>query len=927
MSKASMSSLKDFFWSLRGGKLLVALVVVIGAVVIFGRLATTALVEILWHAELGYGGVFWKRVVWQWGARLGAGLAAALLVFFNLRVVARTLGGIQIKRRFGNLEISEQLPKAYVFWGMLGMSALLGSWFGAAVPRSVGLQALLLLNGSEWGLADPVLGRDVSFYVFSLPVLGSAVTFALVALFLVFTLTTAGYAATGALQWGRGKVSAQRVTRLHLGGLLALFLVLLGARLWLGRFLLFLDGTSGVQGIFGYADAQARLPGLQTLTIICFLGAAGVFWGSWKNRVRPVITSVVTVVVASIVIGQFYPSVVQRFQVEPNELARETPYIEYNLDFTRLGFGLDQMERKTFSYQPDEAVDWATVAQQFSGLPVWTEGALLTTYREVEARFPYYDFAEATIDRYQTADGLVPVALSVREVDPAGIGDPNWQNLHIREHYIGGMGVVASLATARTPEGRPSMIVSGIPPEFSAESGQDPRRWSMTRPQVFFGARPQLYAVVNPGADQFLDPSGAPGVEGADFPSGIAIGGLFRKAALAWRFRDANLLFASEIGEDSRFVYRRRVVDRVQAIAPFLRLPSDPYPVVAEGRVVWIMEGFTATRAFPLSAPHELSFGRRVTYARNSVKVVVDAVSGRVDFYRMPMEDPFLDAYDRAFPGLLKPMDEMPQAVRDHIRYPKALLNLQAQVLLQYHQADAPVFHGQQDVWARPQELAQGTNAVPYRPEYGIYALPGEEAQFNLTTVFVPAARQNLTAILAARLDDGGLPELVLFDVPVEDQAPGPRQVEALVEQDPTISQQFSLWRTGGSDVWTGHLHLVPVGGRILYMEPVFLAAEADAIPELRRFVVSDGRRVAMTEDLAGAIRELAGMAVSVPSTETGPATAQPAVDIPMSEWPTAAMDLLDLAESRLRAGDWQGFGEALEELRALLRRLEQGGG
>lgn len=399
MSKASMSSLKNFLSSLRGGRLLVALVATVGLIVILGRLATTALVEILWHAELGYGSIFWKRMIWQWGARLVGGLAAALLVFFNLRFVAKTLGGIQIKRRFGNLEISEQLSKAYLFWGMAGASVLLGSWFGAAVPPSVGRQVLLLINGGSWGVVDPVLGRDLSFYVFTLPVLGIVVTFALVALFLVFTLVTAGYAATGALQWGRGKVSAQRVTRLHLGGILSVFLVLTGLRLWLGRFLLLLDGTSGVQGIFGYADAQARLPALQTLAIICFLCAAGVFWGAWKNRVGPLVASLVAVVVASIVIGNFYPSLVQRFQVEPNELARETPYIEQNLDFTRRGFGLDQMERRTFSYRPDEAVDWGLVAQQFAGLPVWTEGALLTTYREIEARFPYYDFADANIDR------------------------------------------------------------------------------------------------------------------------------------------------------------------------------------------------------------------------------------------------------------------------------------------------------------------------------------------------------------------------------------------------------------------------------------------------------------------------------------------------------------------------------------------------
>jgi uncharacterized membrane protein (UPF0182 family) len=252
-------------------------------------------------------------------------------------------------------------------------------------------------------------------------------------------------------------------------------------------------------------------------------------------------------------------------------------------------------------------------------------------------------------------------------------------------------------------------------------------------------------------------------------------------------------------------------------------------------------------------------------------------------------------------------------------------------VLLQYHQDTAPAFHGQQDVWNEPQELAEGASPVPYRPEYGLYALPGEtEPRFHLTTVFVPAGRQNLTGTLVGRTDPSGMPELILLDVPVADQVPGPRQVEALVEQDPEISQQFSLWRTGGSEVWTGHLHLLPVGERFVYMEPVFLAAEADAIPELQRFVVSDGRRVAMTEDLGSAIRELAGLELEGDLPEDllggseGPSNvpAQP----PGTRWPAAALDLLEQAETSAREGDWQGFGEALAELRALLERLEAGG-
>jgi uncharacterized membrane protein (UPF0182 family) len=879
--------------------------------------ATTAFVEILWHGQTGYGSVFWTRMLWQWGVRLGAGVAVGLVVFLNLRMVSSTLSGIQIKRRFGNLEISEQLPRSYVFWTMIGLSVLLGLWFGAAVPRSLGIQVLTLVNAGPWGIAEPVLSHDAGFYVFWLPVLGSSVTFAMVVTFLLFTVAAGGYAATGAVLWDRGRLSAQTVARVHLGALLALFLVLLGVRLWLGRYLLLIDGRSAVQGIFGFADAQARLPALQTLSVVCVIAAATTFWAAWKNRPATLAVALLGTVAAGLVIGQLYPGLVQRFQVEPNELERETAYIEHNLAFTRLGFGLQGLERRSYEYRPDDPVDWGGAATQFGGLPVWNQGTLLTTFREVEARFPYYDFTDVTIDRYSTPRGTVPVAVSVREVDPDGIQDPNWQNLHLRELYIAGMGAVASVASGRTPEGRPPMILSGIPP-VSTSVGRSFQGLELTRSRIFIGTRVQPHAVVNPGAGQFLAPDGSSGEVSVDYPPGIRLSSSLRTLALAWRFRDANLLFASEVTRDSRFIYRRRVVDRVGAIAPFVRFFEPPYPVVAEGRVVWILEGFTGTRAFPLSSAHDRQFRSPVSYVRNSLKIAVDAVTGRVDFYRVPVDDPLADAYARAFPGLFRPLSEMPATLREHIRYPKELLALQAQVLLQYHQETAPAFHGQRDVWALPQELAQGTNPVPYRSEYGVWTLPGEgDARFQLTTVFVPAGRQNLTAVLVARTDDSGVPELIRFDVPVEDQAPGPRQIEALVEQDPQISQQFSLWRTGGSEVWTGHLHVVPAGRRLLYMEPVFLAAEADAIPELRRFVVSDGRRVAMAETLDEAIAQLAGStAPAVGTPQAAPGEPTPGGE---GTWPTEALELLDLAESRLRQGDWQGFGEALARLRGLL--------
>ena len=415
---------------------------------------------------------------------------------------------------------------------------------------------------------------------------------------------------------------------------------------------------------------------------------------------------------------------------------------------------------------------------------------------------------------------------------------------------------------------------------------------------------------------------------GIDFPEGIQLDSPLKTLALAWRFRDANLLFASEVNRTSRFIFRRDVLERVGRISgQLLRFPEVPYPVIHEGRIVWILEGFTGTRSFPLSTLHDLEAGRPVRYARNSVKITIDGVTGEVAFYIVDDTDPLLRAYAQGFPTLFRPLGDMPEGLRAHIRYPRTMLGLQARVLFQYHQETARLFHGQQDVWTLPTELAQGTTPVPYQPEYGLYRLPGEgKKDFLLTSVFVPRGRQNLTAILTASSDPDRYGELVLFDVPVEDQVPGPRQVEALIEQDPVISQQFSLWRTGGSQVWTGHLHLVPVGRTLLYMEPVFLAAEEDAIPELRRFVVSDGYRVAMEETLQEAIQALARSAgASAPQLM---ALAEGSADLPSldtRQWPAEALALLEAADAALRTGDFQGFGEALVQLRALLEGLSSG--
>ncbi len=914
---------------LRRGRFAILLLVAFAILMGLSRVATQLYVDVLWHRQTGYLPVFLRSLGWTWGLRAAATVLVGGVLYINLRIVARRLGALHIKRKFGNLEIAEQVPKQWINGSILGFSALLGLWFGSVVPEGVARSVLLWLSAGDWGMVDPFLGRDLSFFVFTVPVLQAGLTYLLILAFLMLTVVVAGYAATGAVNLGPKGATVDEAARKHLGVLLAVFLLLLAARSALARAMLLMGGTSDVQGIFGFTDAQARLPALRIQATLYVLAAIGLVWGAWKNRALPALVSMIAVLIGSTVVAQLYPGFVQRFQVVPNELSRETPYIDQALRFTRIGFGLDEMERRPFQARAEGQVDWNEAQAQFAGLPIWSQDALLTTFREVDARFRYYDFLNVAFDRYPGPDGPIPMAVAVREVDPLGIEDPNWQNLHIYERYIVGNGAVAVPAT-ETTGGRPQMYVSGIPAEVDADA---PASLRLDRSRVFFGTRPQSYALVNASDSAFVSPTGEVGTPGEDFPAGIRVGGFFNKLSLAWYLQEANVLFAGEVEADSRLVLRRGVTERVRAIAPFLRFPEAPYPVLDGGRVVWVLEGYTATGYFPLSRVFGLETGRPdIAYARNSVKVTVDAVTGDVTFYRVPTADPLLDAWSQTFPELLRPLSDMPESLQAHLRYAEGMLALQSAVLLQYHQDDAPVFFGQQDVWARPQELAQGTNPVLYKPEYGLYRMPGDtEASFQLTTAFVPAGRQNLTGILAGRLRADGSPELRLFDVPVEEQIAGPRQVEALVEQDPAISQQFSLWRTGGSRVWTGHLHLVPVGDRLVYMEPVFLAAEADAIPELRRFVVSDGRRVAMEETLLGAIQALAaedGRSVAPrPGTVVQGAAVGDLGPIDTSRWPAEALDLLEQAESRLREGDFAGFGERLDRLRTLLRSLSSGEG
>lgn len=868
------------------------------------RGGATLYVEARWFSAVGYLDLWVTRILREGAIRTGFAGAVALVSLAALRPAIGTLQTLRIRRRFGNLEIAEQIPRTLLMAGLTGISLLTALWFGMGLPGPFVDQVVLALHSVPWGRSEPFLGQDLGVYLFHLPVWSGVLGSTLLLVLLLILLATGIHLLTGGIRIDRSGIRLAREVAPHLGGLFVLLLLLLAGRFFLLRSLVLLDGSSRVQGIFGFADSVARQPALAAAALLT-VGAA--VWTALRIRAgkagRGALGAAVLVLVG-IGLVSVVPMAVQRILVVPNELARETPFIEANLEFTRIGFGIDSVIRAPLV----PAAGAVPLPELLRGFPLWSRETLRMSFNQVETGFRYYTFPEVHFDRFPSGSGgsLAPVAVGVREVDPSRLPERSWQNLHLRERFIQGNGAVLVSASVPTGEGRP------VPA---------PEAPSLDRPEVRFGTIPLPWAILPP------DTLPVPG-------SWVTLRGGLETFLLALHLEDWNLLLTSEIGSGSRFLWRREVRERVAAIAPFLRFPVDPQPVLAGGRIHWVLDGFTDSPWFPLAARREFEPRRPIRYLRHGVKVVVDAVTGETRFYRLPVHDPLLEAWAQAYPRLFLPASSLPAEIAAHLRFPRELLDFQAGVLERYHVQDAPRFHSGEALWARPSELGAGGQLTPVAPEYALWTRPdGTDPEFLLGTVRVPVGRETLAALIVARNDPDGYGRLHLYEAPEGDRVPGPRQIEALVEQDPLISEQLSLWRQGGSEVWTGHLHPVPVPGGLLWIEGLFLAAESDAIPELRRVILSDGRRVAMEPSLDAALARLgdpsgaaagtpdpSGADAAVVGSGAGPGAA-PGADLP-PVWPAEALRLLDAAERSLRAGDWAGYGAAIEALRSYLASL-----
>lgn len=877
------------------------------ALIAIGSVARGIYTEWLWFGSLGYESVYTTI------------LRTRILLFVVAALVFSAIfaGNVLIATRLapkGNASASAQpfLPYLHRFTkgAVIAVTAFFALIFGAAAQGNWEL-VLRFANAQSFGITDPVFFRDVSFYVFSIPFLSflrgwllTTVVFSLLAAVLVYFLSYSSQ---------KKAFDHSRPVLVHAGVLVIAIAALAAMSYWLGIWELTFSQRGAVFGA-GYTDMTAQVPAQWLLFGATLLLGILILVTLFRRKTRWAMYGIGLWVVLSIVVGQVIPGLVQRLQVDPNELQLETPYIEYNIKATRDAFGLTRINEQDYPAEPaPTAQDIADNPLTIDNIRLWDHRPLLDTYNQIQTIRTYYDFLDVDIDRYTIDGEYRQVMLSARELskDKLPSEAQTWVNRTLQ--YTHGYGVAMSPVNEVSPDGGlPILWLRDLPTTGIID---------VARPGIYYGENTTDYVIIGTDTEEFDYPMGTTNAwttyEGT---GGVPIGSLFRRAVYAWEFADFNILISTQLTSDSRIMYHRQVSERVHHIAPFLRLDRDPYIVILDGRLVWIVDCYTTSTRYPYSQPYDGG----VNYIRNSVKAVVDAYDGTVDFYAMEPDDPVLQTYASIFPDLFQPMEAMPEGLKNHIRYPVDMFDIQASVYRTYHMQDARVFYNKEDMWAVPREYYAGREQL-MEPYYVIMRLPDEESEeFLLMLPFTPANRNNAIAWLAARCDGDNYGDLVVYRFPKDRLIYGPSQIENRIQQDTEITEQLALWSRGGAQVIRGNLLVIPLADSTLYVEAVFLQADAGGLPELVRVIVAAGDEIAMERTLEQCLAAIFGPAAGLPDVPVPPDPSEPGVDLPddVRGLIEKAQGHFEQAQEYLRQGDWAGYGEELEALERTLADL-----
>ncbi|MCC9078094.1 UPF0182 family protein [Litorilinea aerophila] len=871
-----------------------------------------------WYESLGFERVFVTRFLASFGLFLAGALFFWIFLALNV-LLARRLAPAGL----ANTAL-DQIANALgirITSIILGGGVLLALILGGSLS-SHWEELLLYLNQAPFQVTDPVFNRDVGFFIFTLPIWQLARNW-LMSVIVITLLATAFVAGVG---WRTWRVRTPVLA--HLSVLGALILLLIAWQYRLDAYQLVYSTRGAVFGA-GYTDVKAQLPAYNILSIVTLVTAVLLVVTVYLRQAWRAIVAVLVIWVAvAILAGNFYPGLVQRFQVSPNELNLERPYIENNIQFTRLAYDLDRIEVRSYDASNQlTAESLLAEPQTVRNIRLWDYRPLLQTYNQIQALRQYYEFNDIDIDRYTIEGERRQVMLAARELVPERLNQnaQTWVNRKLV--YTHGYGVAASPVAQVTRDGLPEFLLKDLPPQ-----GAIP----ITQPQIYFGELTNDYVIVRTTEPEFDFPREGENVT-TRFTADTGIAMTFWKRLLfAVRFADINILLNQDIQPDSQLLWRRNILERIQEVAPFLRYDQDPYIVIGEdGRLYWMLDAYTVSDRFPYSEP----FGS-INYIRNPVKVVTNAYDGTMAFYVMDENEPITAAYRQIFPDLFRPLSAIPAGLQAHIRYPVGLFSVQAEMYRTYHMTDVNQFYNKEDVWAWPEEIFadQPQRIEPY---YVLMQLPGSnDLDFVLILPFTPANRENMIAWMAVQNDPGKYGQQLVYEFGKDTLFYGPKQIEARIDQDPVISAQLSLWNQQGSDVIRGNLLVIPINNSLLYVEPLYLQAANGKIPELKRVILATADRVVMAENLGLALVELFGRdvladsAVAELAASTGsplPGESSGAVDGgspaagstgSVAELIRQANEHFQRAQDYLRDGNWAGYGAEMDALQAVLEQL-----
>jgi uncharacterized membrane protein (UPF0182 family) len=911
-----------------------ALLAVLAVVLLGGSTAASYYVDALWFESLGLASVFWTRLELR-AATFGA---FALLTFLCVYGVFRSLKPDRLGALMGATVLINRRPVTLPVEPVLKLIGI-GLSLGIAVVSGISLSDQWMTLALFWDaprnatMLDPIFGRSLDFYLFTLPaaqlISGWLLTLSVIACVIAGIFVAATGGARVLREWRSSAAQARLWRGLSIS--LVAFFLMLAVRAYLGRFeRLFQDGTvfAGVT----YTDAHVTLNGTLVVCVALLVGAvmAGIAAVS-APRPRWLLATAVPAIACYLVVAavRWY---VSGFIVAPNQLVRERPFIAHNIEMTRRAYALDRVETHPFPADTGiEAVEPANNQTTLENIRLWDWRPLQDTLRQIQEIRTYYDFPSIDIDRYEIGGSVRQMMLATRELNVNKLpqSSRNWINEKLI--YTHGYGVTMNPVNGFTSEGLPTLVLSNMPVQSTIPG------LTVTRPEIYFGELTSTDVYVKTRQKEFDYPQGdANNLTSYQGDGGIRLGGLLRRTLIALDRGDlAKLPFSDDVNSESRLLMRRRLSDRVQEIAPFLTLDPDPYVVVGEdGRIYWLMDAYTTSDGYPYARRFTLGEDS-INYIRNSVKILIDAYSGQTTFYVFDPHDPIIAAYRALFPGLFTDASAMPAAVRKHVRYPELLLKVQAAVYGLYHMTNPDVFYNREDLWSVATEAAlPDQRQQVMEPNFVLMTLPGERSiEFIAILPFTPANRNNLIGWIAGRSDGEHYGEAVVYDFPKTKLIDGPLQIEARIDQNAQLSGQLSLWNQQGSHVRRGSLIVIPIGRALLYAEPIYLQADRSPMPELRLVVLAVQDRLAYGPTFESAMAALFGTAPSVlsaqgspvapaarPASAATPAAAAPGdVDALIAE---AARDFTDY-QQLTAAGKLAEAGEKLEELKRTLEQLQ----